>query len=55
MRYDSLNMPSIAGLLKYRAMTIPPTSPRSLPLQVDVVYCSNCGRVIAMLRAESPS
>jgi ATP-dependent Clp protease ATP-binding subunit ClpC len=42
----------IEQVLRYRSVTIPPPSPNSLPLSVEVVYCSNCGRVLTVLRAE---
>jgi ATP-dependent Clp protease ATP-binding subunit ClpC len=42
----------LEGVLRYRSMAIPPTPPDSLPLKVEVVYCSSCGHVFSMFRAE---
>ena len=58
---DSPDAPRCAGcsveldlVLRHRPMTIPPTSPNPFPLKVEVVYCSRCGTIAAVLRAESP-
>ena len=59
---DSSDAPRCAGcsveldlVLRYRSITIPPTSPNPFPLKVEVVYCSRCGTVAAVLRADSPA
>jgi ATP-dependent Clp protease ATP-binding subunit ClpC len=57
---ESSDAPRCAGCsgdlelaLRYRSMTIPPTSPDPFPLKVDVIYCNRCGRVVSILRTES--
>jgi len=58
--FDSSDSPRCAGcsaelelVLRYRSITIAPTSPNPFSLKVEVVYCSRCGKVVAILRAES--
>jgi ATP-dependent Clp protease ATP-binding subunit ClpC len=58
--FDPSDPPRCAGcsielelVLRYRTITVPPTSPNPFPLKVDVVFCNRCGKVAAMLRAES--
>ena len=57
--FEVSNFPRCAGcsadleqVLRYRLIKIPPTSPDPFPLSVEVVYCSRCGQVISVLRAE---
>ncbi len=43
----------LAEVVRYRSMTVPPSSPNPFPLAVDVVFCGNCGRIVTMLRSGS--
>jgi len=59
---DPSDAPRCAGcsveldlVLRYRPITIPPTSPNPSPLKVDVVYCGRCGTVAAVLKADPPA
>jgi ATP-dependent Clp protease ATP-binding subunit ClpC len=58
--FESSDTPRCAGcsadlelVLRYRSITIPPTSPNPHSLKVDVVYCNRCGKVVAVLRSET--
>ena len=58
--FDPSDSPRCAGcsaelelVLRYRTITVPPTSPNPFPLKGNVVFCNRCGKVVAMLRAES--
>ncbi len=44
---------AIEPLLRYRSVTIRPSSPSTHPRQADIVFCDNCGHVVGVLTSDS--